>query len=436
MSEAQETYSLLPVEECAIHPLARIRFDYGDTGDLAESMKMMGQVQPGKATEQANADGAGARYLVYIGCRRLVACKKASLKYFKAIVVKEVDEGRLQRELLTENVKRANLSVLEELNMLANYSKHLYSLDELAKDIGLSQRLVRERVMLATRIQGKNLVETFYKIERISGFSFTYRHIEKITALEEDKWLPLAIHAAELNWKAEDIESLGRRLTLDSLMETLPAWGRQFTQKEQPGEAGRSEVGVQASQAEPSTSHVQSGPSEAHEEEEENEHPEVDSPSRYQTVARSAQFLICPKCGSESVVELPRYPDATLFRPGQADEKGKQAVSLGKESMPFVIAVALMTCTNDRCGRRLVVTLDQSGEGLALAGRKELLALIGKGLEPENGGRGALVWDDVEGIWLKSQLKGEDTVYYGYDGESRRWVIPLKLPKPTAQVSG
>jgi ParB family chromosome partitioning protein len=202
MSEAQETYSLLPVEECAIHPLARIRFDYGDTGDLAESMKMMGQVQPGKATEQAHADGAGARYLVYIGCRRLVACKKASLKYFKAIVVKEVDEGRLQRELLTENVKRANLSVLEELNMLANYSKHLYSLDELSKDIGLSQRLVRERVMLATRIQGKNLVETFYKIERISGFSFTYRHIEKITALEEDKWLALAIHAAELNWKA------------------------------------------------------------------------------------------------------------------------------------------------------------------------------------------------------------------------------------------
>lgn len=433
MSEAQETYSLLPVEQCAIHPLARVRFDYEDVDELAESMRMMGQVQPGKAVDLGEANVTGARYLVYIGCRRFIACKKASLTHFKAIVVRSIDEGRLQRELLTENVKRANLSVLEELNLLANYSKHLYSLEQLSKDMGLSQRLVRERVKLALHIQGKNLIETLYKIERVSGFRFAYRHIEKITAFEEDKWLPLAIHAAERNWKAEDIESLGRQFTLESLMETLPAWGVQFAQGIRLAESARSDVA--RGQSEPSASLPRREPSTVSREEVEREQKES-SPSRYQTVARSAQFLICPKCGSESVVEFPRYPDAILFKPGQADLEGKQTVSLGKDSVPFVIAIALAACTNEHCGRRMVIAIDRSGDGISLAGKKELLSLMGNGLEPEDGGQGALVWDDMEGVWLKSQSKGDDTVYFGYDGESRRWVVPIKLAKPATQVSG
>ncbi len=434
MSQAQETYSLLPVEQCAIHPLARVRFDYEDVNELAESMRMMGQVQPGKAVDQGEASVTGARYLVFIGCRRLIACKKASLTHFKAIVVSSIDEGRLQRELLTENVKRANLSVLEELNLLANYSKNLYSLEELSKDMGLSQRLVRERVKLALHIQGKNLLEALYKIERVSGFRFTYRHIEKITAADENKWLPLAVHAAELNWKAEDIESLGSQFTLESLMETLPAWGSQFTQGIKLAESASSDA-TERAQSETGISRTQHEPTEVHREEGERERKES-SPSRYQTVARSAQFLICPKCGSESVIEFPRYPDATLFKPGQEDLEGKQAVSLGKDSVPFVIAVALVGCTNEKCSKRMVVALDLSGDGSSLAGKKELLSLMGNGPEPEDGGQGALVWDDMEGAWLKSQSKGDVTVYFGYDGESRRWVVPIKLAKPATQVSG
>ncbi|MGH9920526.1 MAG: hypothetical protein ACRD6W_16855, partial [Nitrososphaerales archaeon] len=61
---AEETYSLLPVEECAIHPMAKIRFDY-EVEELAESIAVIGQVQPGKAVQQESTDGSGARYLVY-----------------------------------------------------------------------------------------------------------------------------------------------------------------------------------------------------------------------------------------------------------------------------------------------------------------------------------------------------------------------------------
>ena len=78
---------------------------------------MVGQVQPGKALRVAES-GSGPRYLVYIGCRRLIACEKAGVKLFKALVVSTADDSRIQRELLTENMKRANLSVLEELNLL------------------------------------------------------------------------------------------------------------------------------------------------------------------------------------------------------------------------------------------------------------------------------------------------------------------------------
>jgi ParB/RepB/Spo0J family partition protein len=107
----EETYSLLPVEDCAIHPLAKIRFDY-PVDELVESIAMVGQVQPGKA-QRVEGTGSKPRYLVYIGCRRLIACQKAGVRHFKALVVTDVDDGRIQRELLTENMKRANLSVLE-----------------------------------------------------------------------------------------------------------------------------------------------------------------------------------------------------------------------------------------------------------------------------------------------------------------------------------
>jgi ParB/RepB/Spo0J family partition protein len=241
MSEPEEEYSLLPVERCTIHPLARIRFDY-EVDELAESIRTMGQVQPGRAVRQGGPGGEKASYLIYIGCRRLLACKKASLKHFKAMVVGSIDEGRLQRELLTENVKRANLSVLEELNLLGNYSRRLSSLEELARDLGLSQRLVRARVKLAILTQDKGLVETLYKIERISEYRFTYLHMEKLTALEEVKWLPAAIHAAERNWKAEEIESLGEQDRRNRVRE--PEHGRTEEKRIERGVKGATGAGT------------------------------------------------------------------------------------------------------------------------------------------------------------------------------------------------
>src|SRR2546428_10400879 len=245
--EAEERYSLLAVEHCAVHPLARIRFDY-QVDELAESIAAIGQVQPGKAVQHSNEDATGTRYLVYIGCRRLLACRKAGVKQFKALVVTTLDEKKILTELLTENMKRAHLSALEELNLLADYSRQQRSLEDLARDIGLSPKLMRERVKLAILLQDKGLIETFYKAEQVSGFTFTHRQIERISELEEAKWLPVAIQAAGLNWKAEDIEALGSRFTRESLIQTLPGWGKQFiTGDDVQAEAGTRAINTTAS---------------------------------------------------------------------------------------------------------------------------------------------------------------------------------------------
>ena len=218
-----------------------------------------------------------------------------------------MEEGRLQRELLTENVKRANLSVLEELNLLASYYRNHHSLEVLAGDIGLTAKRAKERVMLAVLIQDKGLIESLYKIERISEFKFTHRHIEKLMALEEVKWLPLAIQAADHNWKAEEIERMGTKFGLDSLLSALPAWGWQFV----PSPPKSREGSPRAPKAESETqerSVTSRNPKEGQEADKPAARRSENSPSRYQTVARFAQFLICPDCGSENVIELPLVP--------------------------------------------------------------------------------------------------------------------------------
>jgi len=431
--DAEERYSLLPVEECSIHPLAKIRFEY-QVDDLAESIAAVGQVQPGKAVQQASISGAEARYLVYIGCRRLLACKKAGVKQFKALVVTAADETKILTELLTENMKRANLSVLEELNLLANYSRHERSLEELAREIGISPTLMRKRVKIAVLLQDKGLVETFYKVEKLSGFRFTHRQIERITELEDAKWLPVAVQAAELSWKAEDIEALGARFSRESLIQTLPAWGRQFVASEvdQAVESPRTTKTYES----PSTvrgTRTTLAASHDHAEIHFAEHSAIESHSRYQTMAESVQFLSCQRCGSETPIEFPVFPPATILKPSKI-EKGTDVVALGKESVPLLLGIVSVKCADEKCGRTMIVVVDQSGDGQVLGDRRKLLSLVGSGIEPEDAGTGDLVWDGKSEVWLKVQSSGGRSTYLAYDERARKWVIPVKLDERAASL--
>jgi hypothetical protein len=420
----EERYLLLPIEECVIYPLARIRFDYPVSG-LVESIAAVGQVQPGKAL-QASAKGSGrGKNQVYIGLRRLVACEKAGLKHFKALVVSDIDEGRIQREILTENTKRANLSVLEELNLLANYSKGGYSLNDLARDMGLSPRFVRARVSVAVQLQGRGLIETFYRVEKVSGFTFNYRHMEEITALEEDRWLPVSIQAAEHNWKAEQIGTLGTRLETPYLIQALPEWGRQFVKQASPQTATSTSATTTNNAA---TSGQQGGASVASTTTGGGQAlPPAEGHSRYQTVTDSSRFLVCPSCGSESPVEFPVYPQATRFIPGKVDRE-RSAVPLEKKPVPLVAGLSSMKCVNEECGKTLTFAQDLLGDGQPLVRSEDLLSLISGALQAGDGGVGSLVWDGKEEAWLKVTRSGQgEASYLAYDEKAGRWTIPVRL---------
>ena len=427
----EERYLLLPIEECVIHPLARIRFDYPVSG-LVESISAVGQVQPGKAL-QVSAKGSGrGRNEVYLGCRRLIACEKVGLRHFKALVVSDIDEGRIQREILTENTKRANLSVLEELNLLANYSKGGYSLNDLARDMGLSPRLLRGRVNIAVQLQGRGLIETFYRVEKVSGFRFTYRHMEEIAALEEERWLPVSIQAAEHNWKAEQIGTLGTRLETPYLIQSLPEWGRQFVKQ-----AGAQTVATSATTNNAATGGQQGGANHAPTTTTgggAQAVPDAEGHSRYQTVTDSSRFLICPSCGSESPVEFPVYPQATRFIPGKVDRE-RSAVPLEKKPVPLVAGLSSMKCVNEECGKTLTFAQDLLGDGQPLLRSEELLSLISGALQAGDGGVGSLVWDGKEEAWLKVMGNGQgEATYLAYDERAGRWTIPVRLGEQKARA--
>src|SRR5256712_84191 len=156
-------------------------------------------------------------------------------------------------------------------------------------------------------------------------------------------------------------------------------------------------------------------------------HSAVESHSRYQTLAESVQFLICPRCGSEAPVEFPVCSPVTLLKPGKVN-KDADTVSLDKESVPLLLGMTSIKCSNEKCGRALIVTLDQSGDGQLLGDRKKLLSLVGSGIEPDDGGTGDLVWDGRDEVWLKVRPNGEGkATYLAYDEQARKWVIPVKL---------
>lgn len=441
---SNESYSLLPVVECAIHPRARVRFDYGDVDDLTESIRTMGQVQPGRAVRVSSSSPdtpKGVKYLVYVGCRRLLACKNAGLRHFKALVVSEIDGARIQRELLTENVKRSSLSALEELNLLANYSRSMYSLDDLASDLGLAPRFVRTRVKLAVLAQDKGLIEALHRIEQASGYRFTNTHVEKITAFEEGKWLPLSVQAAELNWRANDIEDLGREFTLESLVESLPGWGRSFVpgaaaSETEGGAEGRpddEDPGSEArNQARPGAE-AQGGRSGG---DDSSEAGVGESPSRYQTITDGGQFVVCPRCGAETVIEVSSPSSFSTLKLGRV-QPDTNSVPVRREPFDLQVTFGFAKCSNEACGRVLMVAFDHGGDGIALLGRKNLLSIIGKGLEPEDGGRGSVLWDAKDETWLKRLKRrgGEESSYQGIDEQSRRWVVPVVLGKREAAVT-
>ena len=142
----------LPVKLCEPHPDLQTRLKYDQIDVLAEDIRVHGQLQPGRAVERP--DGTG--YWVYLGIGRLLAIKalfekEGEPKSYYALL----DEGLPFLELfsrsMSENLKRRNLSVLEEVRSfwLASQKAKEDEIIAAAAKIGDDPRTVRKRMELA-----------------------------------------------------------------------------------------------------------------------------------------------------------------------------------------------------------------------------------------------------------------------------------------------
>ncbi|MDD2777569.1 MAG: ParB/RepB/Spo0J family partition protein [Methanocellales archaeon] len=117
----------------------RIEIDQGEVESLAASIKEVGLLQP--ILVRPN----NGRYEVIAGDRRLRALKSANIQKVNALV-KDIDKKQVAIIRATENLKRENLTPLEEAKIYIRMSDELgMTWEEIGKKIGKSPATCKRR---------------------------------------------------------------------------------------------------------------------------------------------------------------------------------------------------------------------------------------------------------------------------------------------------
>ena len=139
----EQTGTIMPVELVKLFVgKTNVRKSPGDVGDLVDSIKQKGVLEP------VLARPVGGRFELVVGSRRFEAAKIAGLKRVPAIVRPMTDEEAIIVSLI-ENVQRRDIEPEEEYDAMVALRKanpRAYGAsDQLAKAIGKSRRYVEDR---------------------------------------------------------------------------------------------------------------------------------------------------------------------------------------------------------------------------------------------------------------------------------------------------
>jgi ParB/RepB/Spo0J family partition protein len=130
-----------------IQELRRSRFDKHLIGELAESLKTAGQLQP-ILVRRSQANGRADKFEIVAGERRWLAAKAAGLATVDATVRSLSDEQVLEIQLI-ENLQRTDLHALEEAEGYEELMKLKgVPAEDLGAMVGKSESYVRARVKL------------------------------------------------------------------------------------------------------------------------------------------------------------------------------------------------------------------------------------------------------------------------------------------------
>lgn len=147
--EAMRTTSfyLVPVESIDPHP-SNPRRAVGDVGDLAESIRSQGILEP--LVVGADNGVADTRHVLIAGHRRLAAARVAGLDRVPCIIRTDLDTPAKQLEaMLVENLHRADLTPMEEADAYQALLEFPgFTQASVAREVGQPTSRVRDRLKL------------------------------------------------------------------------------------------------------------------------------------------------------------------------------------------------------------------------------------------------------------------------------------------------
>lgn len=177
----------------------RTHFDEDALEELADSIKVLGVIQP--VTVKREAEG---RFTVISGERRLRASQLAGLETIPAYV-REVDDQRLHEMALVENIQRQDLNALE----VAISLQRLMDECELTQDM-LSERVGKKRSTIANYIRLLKLPHEVQAAVREEYISMG--HAKAIASAPEDVQLGLLKKTIKKNLSVRQVEELVKKL--------------------------------------------------------------------------------------------------------------------------------------------------------------------------------------------------------------------------------
>lgn len=176
---------------------ARKKFDEESIGELAESIKMYGVIQPIIVTKK------GDYYSIIAGERRWRAAKKAGLKEIPAII-RDNDERKNQEISLIENMQREDLNPYEKAaGIRALMDEYNLTQEEISKALG------KGRSSIANSVRILNLCPPV--LELVKQGKLTEGHCKALLAISDPrKQFDMAVRLIEKGETVRQAEKKAR----------------------------------------------------------------------------------------------------------------------------------------------------------------------------------------------------------------------------------
>jgi ParB family chromosome partitioning protein len=147
----------LHMDQLVVHP-KNVRRNVGNVVELANSISSQGILQPlvvaPDLTQRPDGEkisGEEFRYIIVAGHRRHAAAKLANVDTLPCVIRTDINTEPKQFEaMLVENTQRTDLTIMEEARAYQSLLDFPgYTVKKVAKNIGRSQHLVKDRAKLA-----------------------------------------------------------------------------------------------------------------------------------------------------------------------------------------------------------------------------------------------------------------------------------------------